>query len=174
MWMGGQCPGTRQKRLAAANFGTFAAPMSTPTPRHTLGKPEKLKSRKLIQQLFASGKAFTAYPVKVVYLLQPATALLPEPETGRAGNTPEPTVPVQVGVSVSTRHFKHATDRNRIKRLLREAYRQQKHELVDAARQNGVQLSVFFLYLDKEMPHYDGLYDKMRYCLKRLRKGMSE
>ena len=139
--------------------------MSTAAPRHTLGKAEKLKSRKLIQQLFTTGKAFTAYPVKVVYLVQPAA----EPIAPL-----QPPVPVQIGVSVSTRHFKHAADRNRIKRLLREAYRQQKHELLNTARNNDLQLSVFFLYLDKELPTYDALYDKMRYCLKRLRKSVGK
>lgn len=135
--------------------------MSTPR-RHTLGKAEKLKSRKLIDQLFAQGRSFTAFPVKVVYLAAPQP---PAPDT-------EQPTPVRVGVTASTRHFKRATDRNRIKRLLREVYRQQKHELHDAVTQQGLHLSVFFIYLDKELPTYALLQDKMRYCLKRLRKEL--
>jgi ribonuclease P protein component len=138
--------------------------MSTTQKANTLGKAAKLKSRKQIELLFAEGKGFTAFPVKVVYLVQKNN----DPETDHENAT------VQVGVSVSTRHFKHATDRNRIKRLLREAYRQQKHELVETAGQKGLGLSVFFIYLDKTMPDYDLLFDKMRYCLKRLRKILEE
>lgn len=138
--------------------------MSTEAKANTLGKAEKLKSRKQIEQLFAEGKGFTAFPVKVVYLAMPREE--PKEENDEAG--------VQVGVSVSTRHFKHAVDRNRIKRLLREAYRQQKHELLELALQQGLALKVFFIYLDKTLPTYDLMFDKMRYCLKRLRKTLEE
>lgn len=138
--------------------------MSTTQKVNTLGKEEKLKSRKQIELLFAEGKGFTAFPVKVVYLVRKIEG--PELDNGNAA--------VQVGVSASTRQFKHATDRNRIKRLLREAYRQQKHELMETAEQKGIGLSVFFIYLDKTLPGYDILFDKMRYCLKRLRKTLEE
>jgi ribonuclease P protein component len=138
--------------------------MSTTQKINTLGKAEKLKSRKQIELLFAEGKGFTAFPVKVVYLVRQKDG--PEVDNENAA--------VQVGVSASTRHFKHATDRNRIKRWLREAYRQQKHDLMELAEQKGISLSVFFIYLDKTLPTYDLLFDKMRYCLKRLRKTMEE
>lgn len=165
---------------------------------HTLGKAEKLKSRKLIELLFAEGKGFTAFPVKVVFRIVESgqrTAVSKvaegtmeagsiEMNAGDMGNpvsnvAKHPAVnrqpsPVQVGVSVSTRNFKKAADRNRIKRLLREAYRQQKHELIEVVGASGLQVSVFFIYLDKTLPTYDLLFDKMRYCLKRLRKTMEE
>lgn len=138
--------------------------MSTTQKANTLGKAEKLKSRKQIELLFAEGKGFTAFPVKVVYLFNKNDAKEVDSENAV----------VQMGVSASTRQFKNATDRNRIKRLLREAYRQQKHDLLESATQKGVVLSVFFIYLDKTMPDYDLLFDKMRYCLKRLRKTLEE
>lgn len=138
--------------------------MSTTQQENTLGKAEKLKSRKQIETLFAEGKGFTAFPVKVVYLVR----------QNDGQELYSDSAAIQVGVSASTRHFKHAVDRNRIKRLLREAYRQQKHELAALALQKGISLSVFFIYLDKTLPTYDLLFDKMRYCLKRLRKTVEE
>lgn len=127
--------------------------------KHTLGKTERLKSRKQIDSLFANAQAFTAFPVKVIFTIRDSTS---------------DNAAVQIGVTASARNFKHAADRNRIKRLLREAYRLQKQELMDTATAKGKQLSVFFLYLDKQLPTYDMLYDKMRYCLKRLRKKLEE
>lgn len=137
-------------------------------PQHTLPKTARLKSQKLIEELFKQGKGFTAFPVKVVYCIVPASSRL-VPTAGAA--VPEA---VQAGVSVSARMFKHATDRNRIKRVLREAYRQQRLPLLEAAANKGLLLTVFFIYVDKPLPAYPLLQDKMRYCLKRLRKMVEE
>lgn len=68
-------------------------------------KTERLHSRKAIEALFAGGnRALSAFPLRVVY------KAIDEPST-------------QVLISVSKRHFKHAVDRNRAKRQIREAWR---------------------------------------------------
>ncbi|WP_315818753.1 ribonuclease P protein component [Paraflavitalea speifideaquila] len=85
----------------------------------TLGKQERLKSRKLIDQLFKEGRSFSVFPYRVYYLVRHASALQPN------------NILPQFGVGVSTRNFKHAVDRNRIKRVTREAYRVQKIPLQD-------------------------------------------
>jgi ribonuclease P protein component len=74
---------------------------------NTYPRTEKLKSRKLIQQLFTEGKSVTASPIKCFYLVNPS----------------ELSETLQTGVGASARNFKKAVHRNRIKRLLREAYR---------------------------------------------------
>jgi ribonuclease P protein component len=58
----------------------------------------------------------------------------------------EEDAPVQMLVSVSKRHFKHAVDRNRVKRQVREAYRRHKHLLFDVVPNNR-QLLVAFIWL---------------------------
>lgn len=78
--------------------------------KFTFNNKEKLKGEKLIAQLFAEGQSVAAYPLRLVYLK----------------TTFEDSVKVKAGVSVSKRNFKKAVDRNRIKRLMREAYRLQK------------------------------------------------
>jgi ribonuclease P protein component len=121
-------------------------------------KAEKLKSRKLTEQLFSKGKTFSAFPLKVFYM--------PVED--------ELDFPLKVGVSVSSRNFKKATDRNRIKRLLREAYRTQKTKLLEHVQTNDKQLALFFLYTDKVLPEYDLIKSKMQLVLERLIKQLHE
>src|SRR5690349_2446645 len=105
--------------------------------KFTLNKTERLKRRKIIEQLFSEGRAVTAFPIRVQYKLgQPETAQL------------------QAGFSVSSRNFKKAVDRNRIKRLLREAYRLQKAPLEQALQTKQQQLALFLIYTGKELPAY--------------------
>ncbi len=123
----------------------------------SLGKKEKLKSRKQIETLFAEGKSFAVFPIRVTYSFSPAKG--------------EPLA--QIGVTVSKRHFKKAVDRNRIKRLLREGYRLQKAEWVEAVKQNNLQAFLFFMYTDKTIASFDVIKAAMGQCLKKLEKRAS-
>lgn len=83
--------------------------------RNTYPKAEKLKSRTTIGLMFTEGKLVSKYPLRLVYIpLDPAEG-----------------VPMQMGVSVSKKHFKKAVDRNYFKRVLRETYRHHKQILID-------------------------------------------
>jgi ribonuclease P protein component len=99
----------------------------------TLGRSERLKSRKSIDQLFSEGQRFTQTPFRVFYRKTDTTGL-------------------QFGVAVSARLFKKAVDRNRVKRVMREAWRLQKNELDKQLEEKGKGLHVFFVYTDKELP----------------------
>ncbi len=116
----------------------------------TLGKNERLKSRKLIEQLFHKGKSFSVFPLKIFYTLTDGEYAL------------------QFGVGVSNKNFKKAADRNRIKRLVRESYRLQKMSVQEKLKLQNRRMSVFFIYAGKELPGFDLLKQKVAVALKRL------
>ena len=104
---------------------------------HRLGKQERLSCHKQIDALFGGGsQSVTVYPIRAVYRLSACS-----------GGQP----PVRLLVSVPKRHFKHAVDRNRVKRQLREAYRLQKQVLHEAMRAHeGQELLLAFIWLSDQ------------------------
>ena len=73
-------------------------------------------------------------------------------------------------MSVSTRHFKKAVDRNRIKRLMRESYRLQKNNLQTVLEEKHLNLAVFFIYTGKELPEYTLIFEKIGGAIKKIEK----
>ena len=107
----------------------------------TLSKQERLKSRKLIEQLFREGKSISIFPYRVLYLpVNVADTRL--------------TATLQSGVAVSSKNFKKAVHRNKINRLTREAYRLQKAGLQQKLTETGKQLILFFIYIGREVPGF--------------------
>lgn len=124
--------------------------------RYFFKKSEKLKSRKLIGMLFEKGKSFSVFPFKVFYL------------NNTIGDG------LQTGVGVSSRNFKKAVDRNRIKRLMREAYRLQKNELQNKITAKQQSLGVFILYIGKELPEYPLVLEKIKSVIQKLNYNTNE
>ena len=125
--------------------------------KNTLGKLERLKRRKAIEQLFKKGKHFSVFPLRVSY------AFIPYIDSS-----------LQAGFSASSRHFGKSTDRNRIKRLMREAYRLQKQQLQEATVKGNVKLALFFVYVGKELPDYTIVSEKIGVILQRLTSIIDE
>jgi ribonuclease P protein component len=114
--------------------------------KYTLGKEERLKSKKLIESLYQKGNSVKAFPLRMIFL-----------KTKHTSN-----FPVQMGVSVAKRNFKLAVDRNRIKRLMRESYRLQK-----AIVYNNIENPYVFMisYIGKAKVPYQELHLKMEKLL---------
>ncbi|KAB7528622.1 ribonuclease P protein component [Flagellimonas olearia] len=113
---------------------------------HTFPRKEKLKSKKVFEDLFMDGKNISEFPIKLIY---------------RNTNFKDG-VPIKVGVVAPKKKFRHAVDRNRIKRLLREAYRLNKALIFNNIEGN---FAFLFLYLGKRQPTFDELDMAMKQLL---------
>jgi ribonuclease P protein component len=101
--------------------------------------------------LFRSGKSISAFPIKVLYDF-----------VENAGE------PLQAGVTASSRHYKKAVQRNRIKRVMRETFRLQKADLQETLVNQQKSLILFFIYIGKELPVFAEVQQKMQVVLQRL------
>lgn len=104
--------------------------------RFTLSKEERICSKKLINELFTgNGRSMTAFPLRVVFMKrtivddQPRAAML---------------------VSVPKRYFKHAVDRNRVKRQVREAFRRNKSIITQNLTDDHEAAAMAFVWLTNE------------------------
>ena len=105
----------------------------------TFSKTERISSCRAIEQLVNARNAVYKYPVKCYC----AVNQLSEELTAS-----------RMAVSVPKRLFKNAVDRNRIKRLIREAYRLNKGRCLQPLAASGRQADMLFLFMGKEMPQF--------------------
>jgi ribonuclease P protein component len=130
----------------------------------TLPKTERLYLRESIGELFANGRPFTFFPYRVVYLIKKADAVnLPNPK--KQGRCAVMTV-------VSKKRFKHAVDRNHVKRLTREAYRVQKLPLHEALETTGLSIEVAFIFVDNKFISFEDTYKLIGKAIGRLQRAI--
>ena len=98
---------------------------------NTFPLKEHLKSKRVIEKLYAEGASVTSYPLRAVFLEQ---------------EEQEPTAAILI--SVAKRRFRHAVDRTLVTRRIREAYRTSKHPFVEALQAKGKKMAVAILYID--------------------------
>ncbi|MEI6555457.1 MAG: ribonuclease P protein component [Paludibacter sp.] len=122
------------------------------THPNSFPKSEHLCGDKTITKVFESGEAFICYPLRVVYLLQPQNG----------------SEVIKVLVGVPKKRFKRAVKRNRLKRLMREAYRLNKHEILEALDLKQLQLQVAFNYVSDEELDFETINKKMKSALQKL------
>jgi ribonuclease P protein component len=127
----------------------------------TYQKKDKLKSRKQTQNLFSFGKSMTNAPLRLIYTLEKI-------ETTEAANPMD--LVLQAGVGAPTKQFKKAVQRNRVKRLLREAYRLAKPAFIAQLPLKDMRLNLFVLYMDTNVLPQSEINAKMVGLLNQLVK----
>ena len=120
----------------------------------TFTKAERLCSKILIDKLVDTGKSFNSSPFRIIWL-----------------EVIENRIPAQVVISVPKRNFKSAVDRNRLKRLTREAYRINKQAFYDSL--NNKNILLMLIYTSKTIIEYEEMEEKIVDALQRLSKNVN-
>jgi ribonuclease P protein component len=118
----------------------------------TFGKNEKLKSRKAFDELFSDGKTFVSHPIRFVYKIKPKAEY-----------------DIRVGVSVGKKKFKHAVDRNLLKRRAKEAYRLNK-TLVEISESYSIDLVM--IYTSSKKQSFEVIDQSIKILLEKLNEAI--
>jgi len=120
--------------------------------QNSFSKIEHLCGEKRITRLYTQGDAFIAYPVRVVFLIEPKSDI----------------EPANVLISVPKKRFKRAVKRNRLKRLIREAYRLNKKDLIDKLDEKQLQVHIAFNYVSDDELDFASIEKKIKLSLQKL------
>lgn len=124
--------------------------------KYTFRKEERLCNKTFIDGLFHKGSSFVLYPFRIIFV-KPELPL----QEGESK--------IQVLISVPKRRIKKASDRNLIKRRIREAYRLQKAELLSTFFEQVNQPVYFAIqYLPNEILEFDIISEKLADALRKL------
>ena len=103
-----------------------------------LSKAERIHSRLVVESLFSSrNSSIAVYPLRIVWTIDEST---------------EGTAPASILVSVPKKRMHHAVNRNRMKRMVREAYRLNKQTLLSRLEGSGRHVDIAFICIADNMP----------------------
>lgn len=126
----------------------------------TLPKTERLYLRNAVSELFAKGSSFMVFPYRIIYRVLPED----DPQEAR----------VAIMTIAPKKRFKHAVDRNHVKRLSREAYRIAKLPLIAQCESHHRKLAFAMLYCDNKFLTFEETQQRMHTILKKLNQKVEE
>jgi ribonuclease P protein component len=131
----------------------MAAPPERPV-RNTFSRAERLRGKKAFDALFAGGRSLAVPGLRLLWM-----------ETGGGP-------PLQIAFAVPKKKFKKATDRNRIRRRLREAYRLHKHEITRALAGRGVHAAALLTFTASQALPFRDTEGKIILLLQRFKEAL--
>lgn len=121
---------------------------------YTFGKEERLCSRSLMDRLYADGHRLLAFPFSVQWLAV------------------EGTQPCQIMIVAPKRRFRHAVDRNHVRRLTRECWRLRKPDFYTFLQEHNLCIVLSLVYVHNEIMPHDQLAHKMDKLIELLRQDI--
>jgi len=132
--------------------------MTAATGKFTFKKEERLAGRKIMADLFAKGKSISHPPFRLTWM----------------ESTWEETSPVKIGFGVPARVFRLAVDRNRIKRQMREVYRNNKEPVIALVKARNKQCAIMILFTGKEKLSFEEIGKKLKLTLLEFEKDFKK
>jgi ribonuclease P protein component len=126
--------------------------------KNSFQKAERLCFQKEMDFLFEKGNSFISYPLRIIFVEK-------KPDSGADASTL---------ISVSKKKFKRAVKRNRIKRLIREAYRLNKEPFLQSLRERESGMLVGFIFIGKTLSRWDEIETAVVKALKLLQEKQSK
>jgi ribonuclease P protein component len=124
--------------------------------KHSFKKEERISFQKEIDFLFTRGNSFCVFPLRLIYVEK-------KPFSGAV---------VSVLISVPKKKFKRAVNRNRLKRLIREAYRLHKNILSDPLKEKDSGLLLAFLFIGNELSSFQKIETALIKALNDLKEKL--
>ncbi len=121
--------------------------------RATFKKVERLSGKTVLADLFKNGKSVKAFPFVLLYKAYES----------------DKDFPARLAISIPKRKVKSAVKRNRIRRMVREAYRLQKQPFYDVLKSHHQQLAMLIIFVGNEATLESNLvHEKISRLLARL------
>ncbi len=114
-------------------------------------KIERIRSSQRISQILQSGEKFVAYPILIFSTSSPSSSSL-----------------IRAAFLVSKKNMKRAVDRNRIKRIMREAHRLQKHNYYQQVDHEQNCLDMVYLYIGQQNVAFHEIEEKTQLFFAKL------
>ena len=126
--------------------------------KYSLNSTERIKHRKIIEEIFSKGSTVYKDFIRINYIKA-------DFKDGKIA---------KVAFSVPKKKFKRAYKRNRLKRVMREVYRKNKPEFYDILSNKSIKIALLFVYLDDEIKDYDIIEKTMKSALDKLVKKLEK
>jgi len=130
-------------------------PAADNTSKNSFKKRDKLKSAIEIDTLYRENQFIVYFPLKCYY----SSSEIIENKSN-----------LRVAFAVPKKKFKHAVDRNLLKRRMREAYRLNYKKILETfITQNDKQLKLFFIYIGKEILDFENIEKNLQTVLQKIK-----
>ena len=139
-------------------------------------KEEHLTGRKKFEELIKTGFSFYIFPFRVILTLAEHPESLSDNEPDKSNPSSKAPkrkniFPAHLGISVAKKKFSSSVDRNRIKRLIREAYRKIKEEeFYPKLKEKKIICDLLLIYTHNKLPEYKVIDQKIRLVLKKIER----